>query len=124
MRAAKWSARRETAPYEVERSQKPLEATIRRILLFASFEEELVEVRTVNTHMAQRACLKLRRLVVVAGRVMHARAECNRVALQAKQVDIAAREQAGVCRAVRDVARGASLTARQTPACSRAAMST
>jgi len=58
--------------------------------------------------MTQGARLKLRRLVVVAGRVTHAGAKGNGVALKAKQVDVAAREQARVCRAVRDVACGAS----------------
>ena len=63
----------------------------------------------MNAGVAQCAGLKLRRLVMVARRVTHVGTKRNRVALQAKLVDVAAREQAGIRRAVGNMARGASL---------------
>ena len=59
--------------------------------------------------MAQGACLKLRRLVVVAGGATHSGAKADRVALETEQIDVAALQQAGVRGAMRNVARSASL---------------
>src|ERR1700687_3505906 len=72
------------------------------------FEEKRIKVRSVNCNMTERACLILLRLVMKSRCGRSAGVDCERVALQAHQVHLAALQQARVGRTVRSMAGNAS----------------
>ena len=72
------------------------------------FEEETIEVRSVNRDMAQRACLILLSLVMEGRGGRSAGIDGERVALQAHQVYLAALKQTRIGRTMWSVAGNAS----------------
>jgi len=72
-------------------------------------EEHTAGIRAVDRCVAKRACLILHCLVVERGNRGCAWIDSQGMALEAKKVDLAALEEAGVRRAVRRVARGATI---------------
>ena len=72
-------------------------------------KEDRAEVRAVDRHVAEGTSLVFRCLVVKRRHPRYGGIDCQRVAVQAQQVDLAVIQQPGVGRAVRHVTGDAAL---------------